>query len=92
VSEPSLAVSEFKALNRIAASNLWKGFVIPTWMPSGLRWLKAGQPLHDALGVSWNLWHFWSNSKIVDLDFFRRQEHREFFDYLDRRNGFYAER
>jgi mannosyltransferase len=38
------------------------------------------------------LCHFWSNSEIGDVEFFRSQEHREFLDYLDRRDGFYAER
>jgi mannosyltransferase len=86
------AVSEFKVTKGLATSNLWKGFIRPTWMPWGLRWLKAGQPLHDASGDSWNLCHFWSNFEIGDLDFFRSEEHREFFYYLDRSGGFYAER
>ncbi|KAF9732600.1 hypothetical protein PMIN02_008079 [Paraphaeosphaeria minitans] len=86
------AVSEFKAMKRIAASNLWKGFINPTWMPWGLRWMKAAQPLHDASGDSWNLCHFWSNFEIGDLDFFRSEAHREFFDFLDKKGGFYAER
>jgi mannosyltransferase len=86
------AVSGFKTMKRIATSTLWKGFVRPTWMPWGLRWLKAGQPWHDASGDSWNLCHFWSNFKIGDFDFFRSKEHREFFEYLDKKGGSYEER
>ncbi|KAF1968893.1 glycolipid 2-alpha-mannosyltransferase [Bimuria novae-zelandiae CBS 107.79] len=85
-------VSEFKAARRIRDTSLWKAFIRPSWMPWGLRWLKAGQSLHDAKGDSWNLCHFWSNFEIGDLDFFRSQEHRDFFEYLDSRGGFYAER
>lgn len=86
------AVSEFKALRRIKSSSLWKGFVRPSWMPWGTRWLSAAQPLHDAAGDAWNLCHFWSNFEIGDLDFFRSEAHREFFDFLDSKGGFYTER
>lgn len=91
---PSLfrAVSEFKARQRIRTTDLWKGFVRPTWMPWGLRWTRASLPLHDAGGDLWNLCHFWSNFEIGDLDFFRSQEHRDFFRFLDRKGGFYDER
>lgn len=86
------AVSEFKAMKNIRTTSLWKSLVRPSWMPWGLRWLKAGQPLHDMNGDEWNLCHFWSNFEIGDLDFFRSREHREFFDFLDLKGGFYAER
>lgn len=86
------AVSEFKEMKRIRTTTLWKAFIRPTWMPWGLRWLKAGQPLHDVNGDMWNLCHFWSNFEIGDLDFFRSKDHREFFEHLDNRGGFYSER
>lgn len=86
------AVSEFKEQKRIRDSSLWKSFVRPAWVPFPFRWLSAGQPLHDSSGDRWNLCHFWSNFEIGDLDFFRSEEHREFFEYLDRKGGFYSER
>ena len=34
----------------------------------------------------------WSNFEIADMDFFRSPEYQAFFDYLDRKGGFYFER
>ena len=34
----------------------------------------------------------WSNFEIADMDFFRSPEYQAFFEYLDRKGGFYFER
>ena len=36
--------------------------------------------------------HFWSNFEIADLEFWRGPAYTAFFDYLDKRGGFYYER
>ncbi|KAL1705570.1 glycosyltransferase family 15 protein [Schizophyllum commune] len=48
--------------------------------------------LSDNNGDSYNLCHFWSNFEIADLEFWRGPAYTAFFDYLDKRGGFYYER
>ncbi|CDK29721.1 unnamed protein product [Kuraishia capsulata CBS 1993] len=48
--------------------------------------------LSDDDGKSFNMCHFWSNFEIADLEFFRSDKYRHFFDYLDRAGGIYYER
>lgn len=43
-------------------------------------------------GDSYNLCHFWSNFEIGNLNFFRSEAYRKYFDYLDKAGGFYYER
>ncbi|KAI0030492.1 glycosyl transferase [Vararia minispora EC-137] len=43
-------------------------------------------------GETYNLCHFWSNFEIADLDFWRGEAYRKFFDFLDAKGGFYYER
>ncbi|CAI1508227.1 hypothetical protein SEUBUCD646_0J00760 [Saccharomyces eubayanus] len=40
----------------------------------------------------YNLCHFWSNFEIGDLNFFRSDEYKTFFETLDSKGGFYYER
>ncbi|KAF2106857.1 glycolipid 2-alpha-mannosyltransferase [Lophiotrema nucula] len=91
---PSLfrAVSDYKAEKRIKTTALWKSMIRPSRIPWPLRKIWRFKQLHDASGDEWNLCHFWSNFEIADMDFFRSQEHRDFFEYLDRKGGFYFER
>ncbi|GAV53619.1 hypothetical protein ZYGR_0AK01210 [Zygosaccharomyces rouxii] len=55
----------------------------------------------DVLGVftpivdsnsDYNLCHFWSNFEIGDLNFFRSERYKKYFEYLDSKGGFYYER
>ncbi|TYJ59211.1 hypothetical protein B9479_000200 [Cryptococcus floricola] len=46
----------------------------------------------DDGGESYNKCHFWSNFEIADLNFWRSPAYTEFFDFLDRKGGFYYER
>lgn len=39
-----------------------------------------------------NLCHFWSNFEIADLNLWRSQEYVEYFEFLDKRGGFFYER
>ncbi|BDA47839.1 Glycolipid 2-alpha-mannosyltransferase 2 [Coccomyxa sp. Obi] len=40
----------------------------------------------------YNLCHFWSNFELGDLNFFRSEAYKSYFDYLDRTGGFFFER
>ncbi|KAH9856986.1 glycosyltransferase family 15 protein [Lenzites betulinus] len=46
----------------------------------------------DDGGKSYNNCHFWSNFEIGDLDFWRGEAYTKFFDFLDKKGGFYYER
>ncbi|ODQ64661.1 glycosyl transferase [Nadsonia fulvescens var. elongata DSM 6958] len=43
-------------------------------------------------GQTYNLCHFWSNFEIADMDFWRSEIYREYFNHLDRAGGFFYER
>lgn len=42
--------------------------------------------------TDYNLCHFWSNFEIGDLNFFRSERYKTFFEFLDAKGGFYYER
>lgn len=48
-------------------------------------------PIVDS-NTDYNLCHFWSNFEIGDLNFFRSDRYRRFFEFLDSKGGFYYER
>lgn len=48
-------------------------------------------PIIDS-NSDYNLCHFWSNFEIGDLNFFRSDRYRRFFEFLDSKGGFYYER
>lgn len=48
--------------------------------------------ISDDHGLTYNRCHFWSNFEIGDLNFFRSPEYQAFFEYLDRKGGFFYER
>lgn len=60
----------------------------PDYLPEG----NAMQFLSDDGGETYNKCHFWSNFEIGDLNFWRSQPYMEFFDFLDKKGGFYYER
>lgn len=39
-----------------------------------------------------NLCHFWSNFEIADLNLWRSQAYQDYFEFLDRKGGFFYER
>ena len=41
---------------------------------------------------NYNLCHFWSNFEIADLNFLRGDKYLKFFDFLDKKGGFFYER
>ncbi|ESK86125.1 glycosyltransferase family 15 protein [Moniliophthora roreri MCA 2997] len=53
---------------------------------------NAMRYLSDNGGRSYNLCHFWSNFEIADMDFWRGEVYRKFFEFLDSKGGFYYER
>ena len=51
--------------------------------------------LHRHVGLTWkelNIYSVWSNFEIGDLDLWRSEAYSKFFDFLDRKGGFYYER
>lgn len=46
----------------------------------------------DDDGDSYNLCHFWSNFEIADMDFWRGEAYQAYFDFLDKKGGFFYER
>ncbi|KDQ22950.1 glycosyltransferase family 15 protein [Pleurotus ostreatus PC15] len=48
--------------------------------------------LSDNGGETYNRCHFWSNFQIADMDMWRGEAYQSFFDYLDKKGGFYYER
>ncbi|TIB42016.1 hypothetical protein E3P86_00549 [Wallemia ichthyophaga] len=48
--------------------------------------------ISDNEGETYNGCHFWSNFEIGNLNFFRSKAYNDFFNYLDKRGGFYYER
>lgn len=92
---PSLfrAVADYKVLHNIRSTSFWSAMVDTSWAPWPLRKLLASMlPHRDGHGDTWNHCHFWSNFEIADFAFFRSKEYRDFFDYLDRKGGFFFER
>ncbi|KAH9484267.1 Alpha-1,2 mannosyltransferase KTR1 [Psilocybe cubensis] len=48
--------------------------------------------LSDDGGETYNRCHFWSNFEIASLDLWRSPAYSKFFDFLDKKGGFYYER
>ncbi|ORX78662.1 alpha-1,2-mannosyltransferase [Anaeromyces robustus] len=48
--------------------------------------------LSDDGGETWNLCHYWSNFEIADMRFFRSKKYETFFNFLDKKGGFFYER
>jgi alpha 1,2-mannosyltransferase len=48
--------------------------------------------ISDDGGTNYNLCHFWSNFEIGDMDFWRGETYKSFFEFLDETGGFYYER
>jgi alpha 1,2-mannosyltransferase len=57
---------------------------------------RNSNPLLDFIsadgGHTYNNCHFWSNFEIANLDFWRSDAYRAYFDYLDHSGGFFYER
>lgn len=73
-------------------TEVWKAMLDAAWVPWPFRSLFSWASHHTASGDYWNFCHYWSNFEIADMDFFRSDDYRRFFDYLDRSGGFYFER
>ncbi|KAG5363222.1 O-glycoside alpha-1,2-mannosyltransferase-like protein 4 [Yarrowia sp. B02] len=54
---------------------------------------RFADPDYEDMGEeAYNMCHFWSNFEIGKLSFFRSQEYRDYFDYLEEKKGFWSER
>ncbi|GAB7343677.1 hypothetical protein MBLNU457_1664t1 [Dothideomycetes sp. NU457] len=72
---------------------LWLAMFDASWAPWPIRrFILSRLSSRSFDGDPWNFCHFWSNFEIADLDFFRSQEYRDYFEYLDSKGGFYFER
>lgn len=91
---PSLyrKVSDWKKQRRVQTTRLWTALIDPSYVPWPFRRLLSLLRNRDANGDLWNMCHFWSNFEIADMDFYRSQEYRDFFEFLDADGGFYYER
>lgn len=80
---------------------------ITSLWPTTLEFLsKSNHPMHANNSWSWlisdtinsdiangySTCHFWSNFEIADLSFWRSSIYEEYFEYLDKSNGFFYER
>jgi len=95
----SLIPSFFRATSDFVESrykhkrSLWKAMLEASWAPWPIRkYILSRLSSRNAAGDIWNYCHFWSNFEIADLDFFRSRQYRDYFNYLDRKGGFYFER
>ncbi|KAI1279064.1 glycolipid 2-alpha-mannosyltransferase [Xylaria sp. FL0933] len=86
------ATTEWKRLRGVSTSSLWTAMMEASWVPFPFRRLLGWLPHHDPYGDAWSLCHFWSNFEIADMDFFRSKAYQDYFDYLDKKGGFYKER
>ena len=86
--------SDYKKRNKIPTTKLWRSMIDPSWAPIFLRpFLGSLSPqTRNSGGDAWNLCHLWSNFEIADMDFFRSEQYRAYFDALDREGGFYYQR
>ncbi|KAF2963797.1 hypothetical protein GQX73_g9776 [Xylaria multiplex] len=91
---PSLfhATTDWKESRGVPSSSLWNAMMEASWAPFPFRRFLSWIPHRDAYGDAWSLCHFWSNFEIADMDFFRSRAYQDYFDYLDRKGGFYKER
>ncbi|KAI1368818.1 glycolipid 2-alpha-mannosyltransferase [Xylaria arbuscula] len=86
------ATTAWKALRGLPSSSLWTSMMEASWVPFPFRSFLSWLPHHDSSGDAWSLCHFWSNFEIADMDFFRSRAYQDYFDYLDKKGGFYQER
>ncbi len=91
---PSLfrQISAYKDAQKIPTTDMWRNMVDPSWAPFFLRQLMPSKVLRDRHGDVWNLCHYWGNFEIADMDFFRSDAYRSYFEALDTAGGFYYER
>jgi mannosyltransferase len=61
---------------------------------NALQWLVQDQRASDHNNVTggYSTCHFWSNFEIGNLDFFRSQKYKDYFNHLDKNGGFFYER
>ncbi|KAI1345000.1 glycolipid 2-alpha-mannosyltransferase [Xylariaceae sp. FL0016] len=84
--------ADYKEMNGIPTTNLWKAIISASWAPFPFRRFLSWLPHRDAYGDTWSLCHYWSNFEIADMDFFRTKAYQDYFEYLDKKKGFYFER
>ncbi|KAI6782711.1 O-glycoside alpha-1 [Emericellopsis cladophorae] len=85
-------LSDWKNKRNMPSTSLWTAMMAPAWLPWPFRKILRLLRNRDGNGDMWNMCHFWSNFEIADMTFFRSQEYREFFQFLDEDGGFYYER
>lgn len=91
---PSLfrEVADWKELHNIPTNHLWRAMVQASWVPYPFRRFINYMSSRDRNGDPWSMCHYWSNFEIADMDFFRSRAYQDFFEYLDKKGGFYFER
>lgn len=91
---PSLfrKVSDYKKNRGIRSTSVWNAMIDASWAPLPIRPFLSWLNSRDSHGDAWSLCHFWSNFEIADMEWFRSEEYRDFFNYLDADGGIYYER
>jgi mannosyltransferase len=87
-------VDEYKQSRRIVTTHLWNGILDSSWMPWPFRPVVkyVDRDHRNRKSDKWSMCEYWSNFEIADMDFIRSAAYRNFFDYFDRKGGFYFER
>lgn len=85
----AISIHEFEA----TIPSLWKH--TKEFIESNPQYLAKNNMMDfisDNGGDTYNLCHFWSNFEIGDLNFWRGEAYRAYFDHLDKSGGFFYER
>ncbi|KAI8450174.1 family 15 glycosyltransferase [Phakopsora pachyrhizi] len=106
--DPFLFMRENKKIYGFIISLYEYNSTVPTLWSSVLKFFESNRDLltedENSLGFlvrdrskgffesDYNLCHFWSNFEIGDLNFFRSDRYKRFFESLDQTGGFYYER
>ncbi|KAK3350063.1 nucleotide-diphospho-sugar transferase [Lasiosphaeria hispida] len=85
-------IADWKEQHNIPTTDLWRSMVSPSWAPWPVRSFLSWFRHRDRFGDGWSLCHYWSNFEIANLDFFRKGEYQDMFQYLDKTGKFYTER
>jgi mannosyltransferase len=85
-------IADWKESHNIPTNHLWRAMVQATWIPYPFRNFISFMASRDRHGDPWSMCHYWSNFEIADMDFFRTKAYQDFFEYLDKKGGFYFER
>lgn len=87
------ATSDFAETLPGKRPGMWNAMHEASWAPWPIRrFILPRFASKNKYGDAWSMCHYWSNFEIADLDFFRSEKYRDYFNYLDKLGGFHYER